>query len=213
MLSNPTFYPNVPTLAQIQQLVAAQSSSGGTSHNTVTHYVVDPNLRTPTVFQTSISVERQLPWNSTLSVNFLDNHTDHVFRSVNINTPLPGTYTLGETNTGVYPYGSAAGGIYEYQSTGVYNQRQLITSINSRVNSNISLTAFYVLARANSNTDSIGTFPSSEYTLKNDYGPASNDVHNRFTLIGTFLLKYGIRASPTIMAKRVVPSTSPRVTI
>ena len=205
VLSNPTFYPNVPTLAQIQQLVAAQSSSGGTSHNTVTHYVVDPNLRTPTVFQTSIAVERQLPWNSTLSVNFLENHTDHVFRSVNINTPLPGTYALGATNSGVYPYGSAAGGVYEYQSTGVYNQRQLITSINSRVNSNISLTAFYVLARAKSNSDGINSFPSSEYTLKNDYGPASNDIQNRFTLIGTFLLKYGIRASPTIMAQTGTP--------
>ena len=136
VLSNPSFFPNVPSISQIQQLVASQSASS-TSQNTVTKYVIDPNLRTPTVYQGSIAVERQLPYNSTLSVNYLVNHTDHVFRSVNINTPLPGTYTLGVPGSGVYPYGSAAGGIYEYQSTGTYNQNQLITSVNSRVSSNI----------------------------------------------------------------------------
>jgi hypothetical protein len=199
VLTNPTFYPNIPTLSQLQQLVAAQGT-GGTAQNAVTKYVVDPNLRTPTVYQGSIAVERQLPYNSTLSVNYLVNHTDHVFRSVNINSPLPGTY-LGTAGSGVYPYGAAAGGIYEYQSTGTYNQNQLITSVNSRVNSNISLTAFYVLARANSNTDGIGSFPSSAYTIGSDYGRASNDIHNRFTLLGSILTKYGIRVSPTIMAQ------------
>jgi Carboxypeptidase regulatory-like domain len=204
VLTDPTFYPNVPTLSQLQQLVAAQGSST-TSHNTVTKYVVDPNLRTPTIFEGSIAVERQLPYNSTLSVNYLVNHTDHVFRSVNINTPLPNTYTLGTAGSGTYPYGAAAGGIYEYQSTGTYNQNQLITSLNSRVNSNISITAFYVFAHANSNTDGIGTFPSSQYTIGNDYGRASNDVRNRFTLLGSILTRYGIRVSPTIMAQTGQP--------
>ncbi len=91
--------------------------------------------------------------------------------------------------------------IYEYQSTGTYNQNQLITSVNSRVSSRISLTAFYVFAHANSNTDGISTFPSSAYTIGSDYGRASNDIRNRFTLIGSILLKYGIRLSPTIMAQ------------
>jgi hypothetical protein len=200
VITNPSFYPNVPSISQIQQLVASQSTTS-TSNNQVTHYVVDPNLRTPTVFQSSVALERQLPWNSTLSVNYLANHTDHVFRSVNINTPLPGTYTTGVPGSGTYPYGSAAGGIYEYQSTGTYNQNQLITSINSRVNSNISITAFYVYAHANSNSDGIGSFPSSEYTIRNDYGRASNDIRNRFTLLGSILTKYNIRISPTIMAQ------------
>jgi hypothetical protein len=200
VITNPSFYPNVPSIAQIQQLVASQTTKS-TSNNTVTHYVVDPNLRTPTVYQGSIAVERQLPRNSTLSVNYLINHTDHVFRTVNINTPLPGTYTLGAPGSGSFPYGAAAGGIYEYQSTGTYNQNQLITSISSRINTNISLNAYYVLARARSNSDSIGSFPSSLYTIGSDYGRASNDIQNRFTLLGNISLKYGVRFSPTIMAQ------------
>jgi hypothetical protein len=204
VLTDPNFFPNVPTVPQLQQLVAAQNANS-TSNSTVTRYVVDPNLRTPTVFQSSIAVERQLPWNSTLSVNYLANHTDHVFRSVNINTPLPGTYSIGVPGSGVYPYGSAAGGIYEYQSTGTYNQNQLITSVNSRVNANISITTFYVFAHAHSNTDGIGSFPSSAYTIGDDYGRASNDIRNRFTLIGSILTKYGIRFSPSIMAQSGAP--------
>ncbi len=106
VLTNPTFYPNVPSLSQIQQLVAAQNV-GGSSHNTVTRYVVDPNLRTPTVFQSSVSFERQLPYNSTLSVNYLVNHTDRVFRSVNINTAAAhGTPNEAIAGSGTYPYGS-----------------------------------------------------------------------------------------------------------
>jgi len=204
VLTDPSFYPNVPSVATIQQLIAAQNVNS-TSNSTVTHYVVDPHLRTPTVFESSLAVERQLPYNSTLSINYLVNHTDHVFRSVNINTPLAGTYTLGVPGSGVYPYGSAAGGIYEYQSTGTYNQNQIITSLTSRVNPNISITAFYVLAYAHSNTDGIGTFPSSEYTIGSDYGRASNDIRNRFTMLGSIATKYGIRISPTIIAQTGAP--------
>jgi hypothetical protein len=208
VLTEPTFYnagnPIIPSVSQLQQLVAAQSSTG-TSASNVTHYVVDPNLKAPTIIQSSIAVERQLPKNTTLSVNFLDTHDYHYFRTVNINAPLDGTYNPSIPGSGVYPYGAAAGGIYEYQSTAVLNQNQLITSINSRLNSNISLTAYYVFAHSNSNSDGIGTFPSDSYNLKQDYGPSSLDVRNRFTLIGTFLLKYGIRLSPTVFAQSGAP--------
>jgi hypothetical protein len=208
VLTDPTFYnagnPVIPSVAQLQQLVAAQTSTSTTS-NTVTHYVVDPNLQAPTIIQSSIALERQLPRNTTLAVNFLDTHEYHFFRTVNINAPLDGTYNTAVAGSGVYPYGAAAGGIYEYQSTGTFNQNQLITSLNSRINSNISLTAYYVFAHSNSNSDGIGSFPSDSYNLKSDYGPSSLDVRNRFTLIGTILTKYGIRLSPTIFAQSGSP--------
>jgi hypothetical protein len=208
VLTDPTFYnagnPAIPSIPQLQQLVAAQTSTSTTS-NTVTKYIVDPNLQAPTIIQSSIAVERQLPKNTTLSVNFLDTHDYHYFRTVNINSPLDGTYNPAIAGSGVYPYGAAAGGIYEYQSTAVLNQNQLITSVNSRVNSNISLTAYYIFAHSNSNSDGIGTFPSDSYNLKQDYGPSSLDVRNRFTLIGTFLLKYGVRLSPTVFAQTGTP--------
>jgi hypothetical protein len=208
VLSSPTFFnagnPAIPSGAQLAQLVASQTSTG-TTNNQVTHYVVDPNLRAPVVTQASIAVERQLPFNSTLSVNFLDTHDSHFFRTVNINAPLPGTYVTGVVGSGVYPYGQKAGGIYEYQSTGVLNQNQLITSVSSRINSNISITSYYILAHAKSNTDGIGSFPSNPYNWRTDYSPSSLDVRNRFVLIGSILVKYGVRLSPTIFAQTGSP--------
>jgi Carboxypeptidase regulatory-like domain len=203
VITNPTFFPNVPTSSQLQQLIAAQTST--TSTNQTTRYVVDPNLRTPMVLQSSIAVERQLPFNSTLSVNFLDTHESHFFRTVNINAPLEGTFMPGVPGSGEYPYGASSGGIYQYQSTGVLNQNQLITSVSSRVNSNISFTTFYIFAHANSNSDGINTFPSNSYDWRSDYGPSALDVRNRFVLIGSILTKYGIRVSPTIFAQTGTP--------
>ncbi len=208
LVTNPQFFsPNgtsVPSVAQLQALAAAQSTTG-VSGNTVTKYVVDPNLHAPTTIQSSIAVERQLPKNSTLSVNFLDSHSYHYFRTVNINTPVPGTYNTLNPASGTYPFGYAAGGIYEYQSTGALNQTQLITSINSRVNANISMTMFYVFAHSNSNTDGIGSFASNAYNAQSDYGPSSIDVRHRFVLIGSILTKYGIRVSPTVFAQTGTP--------
>jgi hypothetical protein len=203
VITNPQFFPNIPTTAQLEQLLATQNTV--VSNNAVTKYQVDPNLRAPAVIQSSIAVERQLPFNTTLNVNFLDTHESHYFRTVNINAPLPGTYSPTIAGSGSYPYGAEAGGIYQYQSTGVLNQNQLITSVTSRVNSNISLTTFYIFAHSKSNSDGINSFPSNSYNWRADYGPSNLDVRNRFVLIGSILTKYGIRFSPSIFAQTGTP--------
>ena len=46
-------------------------------------------------------------------------------------------------------------------SSGLYNQNQLILNVNSRVNRQVSLTGSYTYNRANSNTDGLGTFPAN----------------------------------------------------
>jgi hypothetical protein len=52
-------------------------------------------LRTPYLMQSSLSYERQLPYKSTVSVNYLNTRALHQLRSRNINAPLPGTFVAG----------------------------------------------------------------------------------------------------------------------
>jgi hypothetical protein len=126
----------------------------------------------------------------------------HELRTNDINAPLPGTYT--GSGTGVRPYGDV-GDIYLYESTGRLNQNQWMTNVNSRVNRNVSIFAFYVLNHANSDTDGPTTFPSNQYDLSEEYGRAAIDVRHRFVLGGSVTGPFGLRFAPFIIARSGTP--------
>ena len=198
VISDPAFFPNIPSLSSLTGL---QPQSIRT---------VDKNLQSPRTLQTAIGVERGLPHNTTLAVTFTSSHVNHMLRSRNINAPFLGTCSY-DTNgqpiasTCTYPYGYAAGNILNYESDGTYNQTQLITNINSRLNANTSFFAYYVFNHAHDNTDGVGTFPDYSYNLADEYGRASTDVRHRFVLGGSFATKYNIRLSPFITAQSGQP--------
>src|SRR5205085_11000973 len=96
------------------------------------------------------------------------------------NAPLPGTY------------------IFLMESSGLYNQHQLIVNVNSRASKSISLTGTYSLNHAMSNTDGIGSFPANPYSMAGEYGPAATDVRHRLSLGGVINTKWNISFSPLI---------------
>jgi len=193
IVNNPAFFPDIPSLGQLQQI-------------TQTRRQIDPNLRAPYTIQSAIGVERQLPRNTTLAVTYTNSHTTHLFRTRNINAPLPGTpqfdLSTGQpiTGSGAYPYGYPAGNIYNYESDGTLNQNQLIVNMNSRYNNKLSIFTYYVLNYARSNTDGINTFPADPYNLSQEYGRSSLDTRNRFVLGGSYTTYYNIRLNPFIIA-------------
>jgi len=187
IVSNPDFFPAVPT---IETLDAEQLPE------TIRRVAAD--LRAPYTMQTAIGIERQLPFNTTIATTFTNSRAVHLLRSRNINAPLPATFTAGVADSGVQPYGP--GNIFQYESSGLLNQNQWMTNVNSRVNRNVSIFAFYVYGRANSNTDGAGTFPSDSYDLSSEYGRSTLDVRHRFVLGGSLVSPFGFRISPFIMA-------------
>src|SRR5256886_6712896 len=84
------------------------------------------------------------------------------------------------------------------ESSGLYNQHQLIVNVNSRANKYVSLTGTYSLNHAMSNTDGIGTFPGNPSSMVGEYGPASTDIRHRMTLGGSINTKWNITFSPLI---------------
>jgi hypothetical protein len=141
--------------------------------------------------ETALSVERQLPYNTTFSLSYIGARTLHVLRSRNINAPLPGT--------GVRPFGNV-GNIFQYESSGRFNQNQLIVNFNNRFSRKMSLFGNYVLNYANGDTDGVNTFPANQYDLSTEYGRSAIDVRHRFSLGGSINAPWKIRLSPFIIA-------------
>ncbi|MBZ5592304.1 MAG: carboxypeptidase regulatory-like domain-containing protein [Acidobacteriia bacterium] len=157
-------------------------------------------LRAPYLMQSAVSVERQLPRHTTVAVTYTNAHGLHNLRSTDINAPLPGTYP----GNPVFPNGSP-GPVFLMESSGLYNQNQLITNINSRLNANISLFGFYTFNHAMSNTDGLGTYPANPYSYSGEYGPASSDVHHRLFLGGSINSKWNVRLSPFVVVQSGPP--------
>jgi hypothetical protein len=185
VVTNPDFFPNVPAPAAL-----------GAFQSTQVIQQVSSTLRAPYIAQSAFTVERQLPANTTLAVTYTNSHGLHLLRSEDINAPLPGS--------GVFPMGRS-GPLFLMESSGLYNQNQLIANVNAKVNAGLSLFGFYVFNRALSNTDGIGTFPANPYSSAGEYGPASTDVHHRFTLGGSLNLRWAIRISPFVVVQTGAP--------
>jgi hypothetical protein len=187
VVANPDFFPTIPALAALASFQPMQ-----------TIQQISDTLRAPYIMQSALSFERQLPFNTTVAITYANSHGLHLLRSQDINAPLPGTYNPLVPNSGTFPLGHS-GPAFQMESAGRYNQHQLITNVNARFNKNLSLTGSYVLNRALSDTDGVGTFPAKPYDFSGEYGPAATDVRHRFTLNGTISTKWNLRFSPFVI--------------
>src|SRR6185369_14663349 len=168
------------------------------------------SLEAPYTMQGVFSVERQLPRNLTVAASYINVRTLHVLRTLPLDAPLPGTFIPGVIGSGVRPLDCAdfippdvnpspTCNIFEYESSGRYNQNQFIVNVNSRFNRNVTMTAYYVLAKANSDTDGTGSIPADPYNLSIDYGRATGDIRHRFVMTGNFRAPWGITFNPFVI--------------
>ncbi len=201
VITSPDFFtPDITTPGSV--LGGAQTNASVQSIQ-----LVSSSLRAPYLMQSALSVERQLPKNTTLAITYTNSHGLHMFRSQDINAPLPGTFNPKIPGSGVYPFQSIYGtdAAFLMESAGLYNQNQLITNINSRLNRNVSLFGFYTLNYARSNADNLSTAPANPYSLAGEYGPASMDVRNRVFIGGSIESRWAIRFSPFFTAQSGAP--------
>ncbi len=165
----------------------------------------DSNLHAPVQSQTAVGIDRSLPKNMTLSVNYIYTFGLHQFQTVNINTPLPGTYvpaTLANPfSQGLYPYGANAGVLDAYESGGVFKQQQVVFNMRVPLGSKLSLQGYYAYGHANASSGN----PSNPYNFAMDYGRAQYDIRNRVQVEGTVTLPYKLRLNPNISYQSAPP--------
>lgn len=197
---NPDFFPVVPDSATLTALWLQQPAG-----ITRAIWQLDPRLRAPYMIQAAAGVERQLPHNVTLAVNYERSRGVRQLRARDVNAPLPVVFDNSGQAAGPRPYGAAAGDIYQYESSGVFNQNQVIVSINARVNRKLTLFGYYVYSRAMSDTDGPGIFPANPYDLSSEYSRAAFDARHRAFISGTWTAPFGVRLAPFVYLQSGLP--------
>ena len=147
VVPNPDFFPNVPSPATLQGFQATQAIQQ-----------ISSRMRAPYILQSAVTLERQMPANTTMAVTYTNSHGVHLFRSEDINAPLPGTYNPAVANSGVFPLGHP-GPLELMESSGIYNQNQVIANVNSKLNAGLSLFGFYVYNHARATRTGSARFP------------------------------------------------------
>jgi hypothetical protein len=197
IITNPTFYPNIPT-----------SSLPG-SEVSPTIYQIASGLRAPYTMQSAVSVERQVSRAATVAATYLNSIGEHQVFIRNANAPFP---------DGTRPFGNTTN-IYQYDSEGVFRQNQLIANFRVSAGSRVSLFGFYTLSYANSDMGTAAgggggggfgggggggaispNFITNQYDPMADYGRAAFDVRNRFLVGGSISLPKAFRLNPFILA-------------
>jgi len=156
-------------------------------------------LRAPYYLQSSVTVERQLPASTTLALTYATSHGLHLLRSEDITAPV-----ITAPMNGLLPT-QLSNAVFLMESSGLYNQNQLIANVNTRVNEGLSLFGFYVFSKAMSNTDGINTFPGKPGDYTGEYGPAATDIRHRVTFGGSINTRWNVRLSPYVTMQSGMP--------
>jgi carboxypeptidase family protein len=192
LLSQPIFnfdgsVTNVPTVAQIQALLPGSS----------TIRTVASDLNAPYTIQGAFSVERSLPFRTTLSASYIITRSLHTLRTRDINAPFCPSQTVQCSNA-VLP-DPTSGPIFEYESSGIQNAQQLIVGFRNNLSPKISLFGTYRLGFSKGNADNL-SYPAYTYDLSGEYGRLTSDVRNFFNFGGNFTLPWQVSLSPFIIA-------------
>lgn len=178
---------NVPTAAQI---LAALPQS-----NTIRS--ISPELQSPYMAQVALGVERQLPFNTTVSVFYIGSRTWHVLRARNINAP----FCPEQLNCLDAPRPDPlSGDIYQYESSGVLNQNRIFTNIRANIAPRISIWGNYSLGFTKSDSDGAFSFPAYSYDLSGEYGRSGSDIRHNFVFGGNVSLPWEFSLNPFVTA-------------
>ena len=135
-----------------------------------------PDLRSPYSTQSSLGIERQLTKSMTVSANYINTVGSRLFRSRNINAPVPPSPTPPDAEVGV---------LRQIESTARANGHALELMFRGKIGNIFNGTAQYTFGRTLNNTGGIDSLPANSYDLKSEWSRADFDERHRFSLLGT----------------------------
>ena len=133
------------------------------------------NINAPYLFQASFAIERELSSKSQLTVEAYTIRGIHLFRTRDVNAPLP--------TTGLRPIAGLLN-LDEIQSTASSRSMGISVGFKGKIGKWTYLIAQYDLSRTTDDTGGIFSLPADSYNLLAERGPAGFDRRHRFTLTG-----------------------------
>src|SRR5713226_7067038 len=158
---------------------------------------IAPGIRTPYLMQASIGVERKLGrGKNLLAVDYTTTRGIGLYRTRNINAPLPDTGAIPDPNFG---------NIDQFESSGRSRSNSLTASLQTALKNRVNLLAQYTFSKSMDDTSGYASLPANNYDLGPEYGRSDYDRRHRFNLIGTWHIYKGFRAGTVVNVSSGIP--------
>ncbi len=139
-----------------------------------TLFAIDPNFRLPYAQQWNAGMQRELPANFLLAVNYVSTKGTRLVLAPDLNQAVPGPGAVGSRR----PYPNyAAITTADAEGSSIYHALQV--TAERRMAKNLSMLLSYTWSHAIDNGD-FTSAPQNELNLSGDRGNGVNDVRNRF---------------------------------
>jgi hypothetical protein len=160
---------------------------------------LDPTVREPYSIQYSLAVERQIAKRATLSTTYRGARGFKLFRSVDVNAPLPPDYEV-RPDPGV--------GIFrQIESAGRQTSDALDVTLQGDVTRFFTCLAQYTLSRTYNNTGGINWFPANQYDLSGEWARADFDQRHKLNMLGSFNVGKGMNLGVALTLASGAPYT------
>src|SRR5262249_20163738 len=137
----------------------------------------EPHLRSPYVVQYSFGVERQLQNALTWTVTYRGTQGIKLFRSRDINAPMPALYLARPDPT--------VGVFRQIESSGRLEGHALETTVRGNLSRVFNGMVVYTLQRVYDDTNGINSFPADNYDLSGEWSRSRSDARHLLYLYGT----------------------------
>jgi hypothetical protein len=155
--------------------------------------------------QAGVGIDRQLSKVMTGNVTYLYSRGIHMYLTNNVSAADIFPEDNIQSNTyPSFPISAPPENDLQYQSGGVYRQRQIITSITARY-SHFSIFSFYTYNNARADTSGVNYAPSVADHPGLDYGRANFDVHHRLVILGNIIAPWRISFAPFLSVNSGTP--------
>lgn len=150
----------------------------------------------PYMLQASLSAERTLWRRTHLTFEYLTLRGVHLFRSRNVNAPLP--------QTGLRPDADFLN-VNQVESSASLRSNAFSTTFQGRIGKAFKGMAQYTLSRTTDDTDGLFALPADNFNLRPEWGRSNFDQRHRFTFTGALEMPRGWRASSILALASGVP--------
>jgi hypothetical protein len=170
IVRNPTTYPVIPE----------GSALPPASLRTRTDDLANPYNVT-----TSIALEKTLTAGLGMTLSWDSQRGVHLYRSRNINAPLPGLDVRPD---------ASKGNIYQLESTGLSRSNNFTVSMRNQLRGKINAQMFgsYTLGFNKNNTDGAFSYPVNSYDMQGEWGRSPQDTRHRFNTGAQFRLPWNV---------------------
>lgn len=180
---NPPFQPFVTVAAAPGNLTSLVDNPGAALSSTLapplTVTTLDKHLKSPVRWNWNLTVQQELPFNSTLSIAYVGGRGLHNWRTFDINQPTVGALQAnpGKNVNYLRPYlGFAA--IQQEKSDGKSNYNSLQVSWNRRFTRGLMVGFSYTFAKSMDDSSNYRDIVPDSYNTSNLWGPSEYDTRH-----------------------------------